>query len=516
MEAEVLNLKPVESVIFSPSLAPAVVAQVLVSQLKESPRQKEIVQAKKYFDIHSDIEKKTRVYYDRDRHPIENPAASNVKIKSAFLRQLVQQKQDYSLAKTFIIKLSNEKEQEIDLAKDDYGKAWKDFCDDVLFKQTHRLCGRAVNDGIAWCYLWIDGEGKLMMKNVPAELVYPVWHESQHESLERLVYNFRRLKYDSASPSEIEYADYWTDTEHYLFDVSNGYKAEQNVFDDDGNPLFSHMTGGVSWGRVPFVCFKGTDDEMPLLNLVKSQIDEYENVFSKGIDGINDDLDPIMVVKEMSSELSDILETKELMKLTRFVSLSPDGDARYVSSDTNIEKYLVTLERLRKDIYKFGYGVDTQDARFGGNPNQLEIKSLYQDMDTYVDGLERHFQNFVDGIKYFFDKWWEFTGKGSFDIAQSYNVRVKFDRSMLINQSSLIDDTVKLQNTGVSQKTLLEFNPVVQDVEQELERLEEERKEAEKNNPFLGLPEQPEGDGQPEESDKQTEEQKKNGEKDGD
>ena len=33
---------------------------------------------------------------------------------------------------------------------------------------------------------------------------------------------------------------------------------------------------------------------------------------------------------------------------------------------------------------------------------------------------------------------------------------------------------------------------LVQDVEQELERIEEEQKEAEKNNPFLGLSDQPE------------------------
>ena len=486
------TLKPVESVIFSKSLNPASVAQILVGLLKTGPEQRAIIEAKKYYDLHSDIENKKRVYYDRNRNPIDNPGASNVKLTSAFLRQLVQQKQDYSLAKTFIFKLSTEKEKEVDLTEDEYGIAWKSFCDEVLFKNAHGLCGEAVNAGKAWCYLWIDEDGKLRMKDVPAELIYPVWHEAQHESLERLVYDFVRLKYDSITPTEIEYADYWTDSEHFLFDVTNGYKTETEIEDDDGNPLFSHMTGGISWGRVPFVCFKGTDDEKPLLYFVKSQIDGYEDVFSKGVDGINDDLDPITYVKEMSSDLNDIIEAKELMKLTRFISLSLDGDVGNIQTDTNIDKYLTTIERLRKDIYKFGYGVDTQDSRFGGNPNQLELMTLYQDLDTYTDGLERHFQNFIDNIKYFFDKWWEFTGKGSFDIAQSYKVRVKFDRSMLINQSAKIDDTVKLAGTGVSQKTILEFNPVVQDVEQEIERIEEEKKEREAENPLFNFPQKEE------------------------
>jgi hypothetical protein len=55
---------------------------------------------------------------------------------------------------------------------------------------------------------------------------------------------------------------------------------------------------------------------------------------------------------------------------------------------------------------------------------------------------------------------------------------------MMINQSAQIDDTVKLANTGVSRKTLLEFNPVVQDVELEQGRIEEEQKESQGNDLF--------------------------------
>lgn len=143
---------------------------------------------------------------------------------------------------------------------------------------------------------------------------------------------------------------------------------------------------------------------------------------------------------------------------------------------------------MRKDIFKFGYGVDFEDARFGGNPNQLTIKSLYQDLDTYTDGLERHFQNFIDQLKYFFDRWWELTGRGAFEIAQSYKVLVKFDRSMMINQSAQIADTVQLMNTGVSKKTVMEFNPIVQDVEMEMARIEEEKKEKEAENSLFNFP----------------------------
>ena len=170
--------------------------------------------------------------------------------------------------------------------------------------------------------------------------------------------------------------------------------------------------------------------------------------------------------------------------MTRTISVDNDGDAYYIQAQTPVQNHGQKMESLRRDIIKFGYGIDYEDSRFGGNPNQLVIKSLYQNLDTYTDGLERHFQDFVNDLKYFFDKWYEFSNKGSFDECQKYKVLVKFDRSMMVNQSAQIEDTVKLAGTGVSKKTLLEFNPVVQDVELEQERIKEEQKENEQNELF--------------------------------
>lgn len=475
-----------ESTIFSPTLSPAAVAQIIVDMGKNDPKIKGMITAQRYFDGHGDIEQKERVYYDKDRKKHDNPAASNTKSKSNFVRMLVQQKQDYGFAKTFILKLSTEKEEEVDLTKDEYGAAWKAFCDRLLFKTAYTLAGQAVSNGVAWAYLWIDENGELQIKDIPAELTYPIWHDRQHTKLDRLVYNFIQLKYNSLTPDQVEYAEYWTESERHLFNVSDVYKEEAGLLDDEGNAIFTHMTGGESWGRIPFIAFKATDDEKPLLDFIKSQVDAYDTLKSKGIDGLIDDLDPLLLIKDVAPSLSHIVELREIAKMTRTIVTDNDGGANYIQAQTQISAYLESERDLRKDIIKFGYGVDTDDARFSGNPNQLALKSLYQDLDTYTDGLERHFQNFIDSLKYFFDKWWEFSGQGSFAIAQSYKVLVKLDRSMMMNQTEQQQDAVALQGI-VSNKTLLEMIPQVQDVEQELERLEEEKKEREAENPLFNF-----------------------------
>ncbi|MCM1222625.1 MAG: phage portal protein, partial [Lachnospiraceae bacterium] len=397
-----------ESVIFAPEMDVKLVAQAIVERFQGCPAIKDMKTADRYFGGHNEaIERKTRVYYDKDGNRYDNPAVSNAKIKSSFLRVLVQQKQDYALSKTFVLKLSDENGKEIKIEKSDYGMAWKKFCDDTLFKAAYSLAGNAVNRGMAWLYIWIDEEGDFKIQEIPATLVFPVWEDRAHTKLDRLVYNYTIERYDDSKLPEVkEYAEYWSDHERALFCITDNW-IEKN--EDDKNKR-AQMTNGediVSWGRVPFICLKGTNDEKPLLNFVKEQIDNYDALNSRSVDGLIDDLDPLLVMKGVSSQFADIQEARELMKMTRTVSLDSDGDAHFIQAQTQTQAYAEKMEVLRRDIIKFGYGIDFEDARFSGNPNQLVIKSLYQNLDTYTDGLERHFQDFIDGLKYFFDKWWE-------------------------------------------------------------------------------------------------------------
>lgn len=474
--------------IFTGNLSPMLISQIIVNRYRKSPMIEAIRVADRYYEGHGDIERKKRVYFDKDRKPIDNPNANNARIKTNFLRMLVQQKQDYAFAKTFVLKISSDEEKEVDLLENNYGKEWKKFLDSKLFRLSYVLSGQAINHGVAWCYVWIDGDGELQVEDVPADLVFPVWKERQHLNIDRLVYNYVVENYNgSISPTVNEYAEYWSENERILFDVTNGYNEILQTLGDFGGVFRSHMTDGVNeigWGKIPFVALKSTDDEKTLLSFIKEQIDSYDLLVSRSVDGLVDDLDPLLVFKGISPSVGDLLEAREIAKMTRTISLDTDGDAGYIQAQTAIDAHLKELEALRRDIIQFGYGVDYENERFGGNPNQLVIKSLYQNLDTYTDGLERQFQNFIDNLKYFFDKWYEFSGKGSFDECQRYKILIKLDRSMMMNQSALIDDSIKLAGVGISRKTQLEFNPVVQDVELEMERIEEEQKKSEENGLF--------------------------------
>ena len=230
---------------------------------------------------------------------------------------------------------------------------------------------------------------------------------------------------------------------------------------------------GVSWGRVPFIALKGSDDELPLLNLIRGQIDAYDQLQSKSTDGLLDDADPIIVLRNVSPDVDGLIGTRNLLKNSRIATIDENGGAEYLQVHPDINAVQVKLEHLRKDIREFGAGVDTQDVKFGSNPSGVALRSMYQDLDIYTNNLETEFATFVESLKYFFDLWLEFRGVGSAKEWRDYRVTVKLDRDMMINEGELISNTATLQAL-VSQETLDEYNPAVKSHTEEQARRDAE------------------------------------------
>ena len=470
-----------ENIVFSDELSAKEIAQIIVDLEKDSDRVQKMQVADKYYDIKNPvIFLKKRVYYDKDRKEYDNPSASNVRIPSTFLRTLVEEKRDYALGKTFVMSIKKG-DEEVEKT-DKYYEAWFKFLENKLYEFSSNLATQSVNHGIGWAYLWIDDEGNLRIEDMPGDSVYPIWKDRNHTEIDRLVYYYKKTKYESQNPKETEYAEYWTDKERHLFNISDAY----NEVKDEDNPDSTHMVTedfdgkkeGVSWEKVPFIAFKATDDEKPQLDFIKEAIDSYDRVFSTSVDGVEDALEPLLVFKGISPSIDDLIEARNIAKMTKTISVDPDGDASFIQPTLDVQSDMTVKEQLRKSIIYSGYGVDFDDVRFG-NPNEMTIKCLFQRIDTYTDGLERHFQNFINDLKYFFDKWYGWQNNVDSKSLNEYSVFVKFDRSMMMNKSGLIDDVVKMADKGVvSRRTLLEYNPAVVDVDMELERIKTEKEEA--------------------------------------
>ena len=459
------------------------ITRILLQEWRGSKKIQDMLTAAKYYAVENvGIQSKTRDTINQEGKKIKNETMSNVKLPSAQLRTAVQQKVNYCFGKPFVLsveRLDGDSGDKEDDNADIYLNEWQRFFSVHVKKTINRIGTDAINKGIGWGYVWINKENQLKIMDVFPETVYPEWADSAHTVLDVLVRDYEIEDFGSGKRIVKKKVEYWDNqvVEKYI-DDGNGLLNPES--DNADNTIQSHMRMSdsfVSWGKIPFISLKGSEDEMPLLNTVRPFIDAYDFLNSKAVDSLDDDLDPVLVLENVSTELKKLQLTRDLLKNSRVASLDAGGKAYYVQVKSDITAIQSKLEALKKDITKNSYGVDFEDVRFGGNPNQLVIRSLYQDLDTYADGIETEFKVFIEQLKYFFDRWLELKGIGTVEQWEQYSIIADLNRDMMINNSELITDTVKLAGTGVSQETIDKYNPAVESFEIEQARRESERQE---------------------------------------
>lgn len=460
--------------------------QLLLEQYRTSPIIEDMREAEKYYRCeNTSINQKKRGYTNPKTKKFEEiNTVSNEKIASGFLRQSVNQKVAYGFGKPFIIAVDilNSKEDETaQQLKDKYSKAWNAFITPYFRKQIKSIAKEAINAGIGWGFVYIDDNENLKLINVKSDTVYPKWTNGNHEQVEAIVHDYYDKVYTDNGINTVNKVEFWNDkiVEKY---IANG--TDLTADNSSGDSVLTHLANNQSWGKIPFIFLKGSSDEMPLLNLIKSYIDGYDELNSKSLDSLIDDIEPGMVFKNISGEIKDLTEAKMLWYMIKSSSVDSDGGIDYMQANINIDNVQKKLENLKKDIKEFSCTVNTQDIQLGNNPSGVALKASYQDLDTYMNDLETEFELFMQQFKYFFDKWLVFRGEFTEQELAQTDITITLDRDMMMNETELIENTAKLSGL-VSQETLDNYNPAVETHEIEQERREQEKENRiEKDNPY--------------------------------
>lgn len=459
----------------------------ILSEWRDSQTIKDMIEAEKYYKVqNTTIDNKTRSYADEDGKLINNEFASNVKTKTARYRKSVNQKVNFALMKPFIISCDN----------DNYKKQWEEFLTDDIRATIQRAGKDGINKGIGWIYPWINEDGILDIVDVEPEIIYPAWQDTAHTKLDVVVRDYTVTKYENQTKQDIRKVEYWDKNivEKYIdYSIGNGTGDLQADTDDLDYQLSdeekeratiqqSHLTkqdgSSASWERVPFIFFKGCDDELTLLNECRTDVDGYDMLKSKALDSLADDIDPTVVIEGIGSEMGELVKARKLIQNSRIIALDPGGKADVLKVNTDISQVIQQLELLKKDILDNTNTVDLTTIQLGTNPSGNAMKSFYESLNTWCNGFEAQFRVFMKNLKYFFDKWLSWKGGfGTFEQLQAIPITFTLDRDMMINETEIIDNVVKLHDI-ISEETLDEMNPWVENHQKEQQRREEDDKRA--------------------------------------
>ena len=148
-----------------------------------------------------------------------------------------------------------------------------------------------------------------------------------------------------------------------------------------------------------------------------------------------------------------------------------NGGVETLEITVNADNYKVILELFKKALIENAMGYDAKDDRLSGNPNQMNIQSMYSDIDLDANDMETELQASFEEILWFVNAHLFNTGQGDF---AGENINIIFNRDMLMDEGAIISN-IRNSEGILSNQTLVAQHPWIKDVEDEMQKIEEEK-----------------------------------------
>lgn len=438
--------------------------EVVLRAWLSSPQRKEQLLAEQYYLGNQDILQRDKKVIGADGNltSINNVAVNRI-VDNVYAK-LVNQKTSYCLGKPITIATSD----------DNYLK----LLTKIFNKRNHRtlreLAQFSVNEGIAYIYPYYNAEGEFKFAIFPAHEICPIWKDKRHHELESAMRYYPEEVFDNnGGVSLIYHVDLFT-----TYGITHfRYQGGSLVIDEQAHTDYMYVENvGYNWKKLPIIPFKYNSEELPLIRRVKTLQDALNEVMSNFKDNMDEDpRTSILILKNYDGtnipEFRQNLATYGVIKVTTVDGVQGDVDALKV--EVNSSNYQALLMQLKRAIIENGYGFDAKEERMDGDPNQMNIESMYTDIDLDVDAMESEFQAGFEELKWFIDQYLIHTGNPDYTEEE---VEFIFDRDFFINENAQIDNVMKSVGL-VSTKTLLSHHPMVTNVLREMQLLEEEQKQ---------------------------------------
>lgn len=434
-----------------------------IKRFKNSQRRKEMLDGERYFDGKHDIltRERTVIGKDGDLEVVKN--LPNNRIVDNQYKKMVIQKSNYLLGQPFTVQADN----------DAYVKILKKFLNKKFMRTLKAVGEDSLNCGIGWLFPMYDEKGQFIFKRFRPWEIIPGWKDAEHTELEYFIRIYEVVAYVGNEEKIIEKVEVYDETGISYFELTDGGKllpdGEQHV------PYFSIEDQGFNWTKIPLIAFKYNNKEIPLIKMVKSLQDGLNLIESNFQNQMEEDpRNTILVVVnydgENLGEFRRNLATYGAVKV-RTVD-GAGGDVRTLQVEVNADNYKAIIELFKKAIIENAMGYDAKDERMAGTPNQMNIQSMYNDIDLDANGMETEYQASFEDLLWFLNMHLFNIGMGDFEDEE---VEIIFNRDMMLNEGEVIDNISK--STGIiSDETLVAQHPWVDDPQAELERLEEQKK----------------------------------------
>lgn len=424
-----------------------------INEFMQSQKRKDMLKAREYYLGKQDILKKRRTIVDENGNEKELHNVPNSRIVDNKIDDLVDQKTNYLLANP------------IEVQSDD---DLSDIFNNRFNRKLKNIGRDAIIGGIAYLIPYIDADGSLQFKKAMPEHILPFWADDEHTKLDAFMYIYlvEVYKLDGVK-HKVHKVEYYTPQgiRYYEWTMNN-------LTPDLSKNIQPHyMEGGQakSWRSVPLIPFKRNEAELSIIKQVQSLQDALNTLISNFSDNMQEDIrSTILVIKNYEGENLDgfrqKLATYGAIKVKSIDGV--EGGVEALNIEVDASNYDIILKMLRRSIIENGRGFDAKDERMSNNPNQMNIQSMYSDIDLDTNDLESEFQASLELLMEFVS---EYKGR---EIEATFI----FNRDLPVNQGDVINNCKN--SVGIlSKETIIANHPWTINTEEELKRLKSEEEE---------------------------------------
>ena len=427
---------------------------------------KECEVVKRYYEHKNDILEDSAPA-NRNKHKEDNPLrAADNRIPHDYHAQLVNQKASYLFTYPPIF----------DTGNDTLNQQVNEVLGDYYEKYCNVLCTDASNYKMAWLHVWKSIEGKFQYAPVPPVQIIPIYSSGLIRELAAAIRIY--IEYDISTDECYTIYEYWDKVGCTAFRNKKN-AISLNDIETANRFISTYLDTGESvecnyyahdFGDVPFIEFPNNNIKDNDLTKIKPFIDVMDNVVSGYVNDIDDIQQIIWVLTNYSgADLDDFRNDLKKYKAVKMESMGSDDKSgvQTIAIDIPVEARNKLIEICRKQIYEQGQGLDPHPEGGYSNSSGEALKFMYAPLELKSGLMEIEF-------KPGFSKLIRFIAK-SLGHSEYFPITQTWTRNSIKNDKETAE-IAQISLDTISRKTLLKNHPWVEDVEEELKQLEEDKK----------------------------------------
>lgn len=358
--------------------------KTLIDNDRVSSAKKQARVGRRYYEADHDIKDRRIFFVDGEGNLKEDLTKANTRISHAFFTEIVDQTVQYMLSGDGAFIRSDNPELQTEL--DTYFNENEDFVAELYEALTN-----CISLGVGHMHAYMNEETeRTAFKSADSLGVIEVRANETDEHCAYVI--FVELDHITADGKKIKRIQAWSDKEVAFFVQEDDGKIEEDK-GEKLNPrphILWHEDGTEElefddYGCIPFFALENNSKRRSDLKPIKDLIDDYDLMNAGLSNNIEDTSEALYVVRGFQGDNLD--ELMQNIKAKKHIGVDDDGGVDIQTVTVPVEARKAKMEIDEKNIYRFGFGLNTAGLKDTAATTNIAIKTAYSLLDLKTNKL---------------------------------------------------------------------------------------------------------------------------------